>query len=114
MDCLTIRPRVNKNAYYFVLDRAIYSNKRKKKRNLVSKIRHRFTTSASPSPSDKVRPLSSGVMQSSDAHESRGRSWEFPNSSLNVKFLSGIRSISADRFKSRTERQRNASGSLRK
>ena len=54
-------------------------------------------------------------MPISDGHESRGRSWEFPNSSLNVKFLSGIRSISADRFKTRTElRHSNTSGSLRK
>ena len=82
---------------------------------MVSKIRHRFTASASPSPSDKARSVSSGVMQTSDVHESRGRSWEFPKSSLNIKFLSGIRSISADRFKSRTECQHSyASGSLRK
>ena len=93
-------------------DRAMYTSKRKKKRNLVSKIRHRFTTSASPSASNQPRSLSTDEFDKSDSHASRGRSWEFPYSSLNVKFLSGIRSISADRFKSRSELQRT--GSFRK
>ena len=95
-----------------ISDRAIYSNKKKKKRNLVSKIRHRFTTSTSPSPAEKSRSVSSDVSQAS-----RGRSWEFANSSLSTKIRSGIRSISADRFKtrSRTDLQHSyTSGSLRK
>ena len=80
----------------------MYSNKRKKKRNLVSKIRNRFTTSASPTPSDKPRSVSSDVLQKSDGgHRSRGRSWEFSYSSLNEKVRSGIRSISADRIRGR-------------
>ena len=94
-----------------ILDRAVYSNKKKKKRNLVSKIRHRFTTSASPSPVEKSRSVSSDVSQAS-----RGRSWEFGNSSLSTKIRSGIRSISADRFKARSSDLQHSytSGSLRK
>jgi len=94
-----------------ISDRAVYSNKKKKKRNLVSKIRHRFTTSASPSPVEKSRSVSSDVSQAS-----RGRSWEFGNSSLSTKIRSGIISISADRFKARSSDLQHSytSGSLRK
>ena len=80
-------------------------NRRKPKRNLVSKIKKRFSASSSPPPSGAARPVSSGGTPDSEIHSSRGRSWEIPYSNLNKKIRSGIRSISADRLKFSSEIQ---------
>ena len=101
---------------YIILDRAAYASKRKKKRNLVTKIRHRFTSSVSPS--NNTRFLSPDALNKPDTPGARGRSRkekEHDSSSLKDKIVSGIRSISADRFKGRNElRHSYTSGSLRK
>ena len=101
---------------YIILDRAAYASKRKKKRNLVTKIRHRFTSSVSPSKN--TRFLSPDALNKPDTPGARGRSRkekEHDSSSLKDKIVSGIRSISADRFKGRNElRHSYTSGSLRK
>ena len=99
-----------------ILDRTAYASKRKKKRNLVTKIRHRFTSSVSPSNNNRF--LTPNALDKSEPSGARGRSRkekEHDSSSLKDKIVSGIRSISADRFKGRNElRHSYTSGSLRK